>query len=471
MKKQLFTLILAISASFAFSQSVPNGGFENWTITNYAVPQFYQSSSFNSVQSSGSAIAPYNAVQTTDSYHGTYAIQLTTATAVGGGSPVFAYVSNGQPSSGTTPPKGGIPYTQQATGIRFYYKSNIMAGDTALVLVQFKKAYSLIGSYLFKISSTKSTYTLFSSAFSPALPMAPDSVMFAGVSSNVFAGTSIIGNMLQLDSVSFTGVSSQPVNFNGDFELWNPTVNYNLAGWKLSDLCKQTTDAYSGSYALELITNHDPNNGGNVYMAQATTGNHNYGSGGYPFTQQNDTLVFYYKYVPASGSNDTATLSTDVKKAGAGVGGMLVNLLPAASYTMVKTPLISSSVPDSLIISIQSSKSYPVATNKIGSDLKIDNMYLMSSPLGIKIAEINNAISVQPNPSNGVFNISVQGFTAAKMEKIEIYDLTGKLVETKAYSAGTSSETFDLSKLNAGTYNVNIISNGSLVSKKVVVVH
>jgi hypothetical protein len=469
MKKQLLTLVSAISVSLALGQTIPNGGFENWTVSNYAVPQFYQTSSFSQVQSNNNAIAPYNAVQTTDSYHGTYAIQLTTASV--GGNGIFAYVANGQPSSGTSAPRGGIPYTQQATGIRFYYKSTIMSGDTALVLVQFKKSTSLIGSYFFKISSTKSTYTLFSSAFSPALPMAPDSVMFAAVSSNVFAGTSIIGNMLQLDSVSFTGVSSQPVNFNGDFELWNPMVNYNLAGWGLSDLGKQTTDAFSGSYALELITNYDPYNGGNPYMAKAQTGTPNNHYGGYPYTNQNDTLVFYYKYAPASGSNDTANLSANIKKSGSGIGGMSVNLPPAASYTRVKVPLQVASVPDSLEIDIQSSKNYPVAVNKIGSDLKIDNMYLMSSPLGIKIAEINNAISVQPNPSNGVFNISITGSTPVKMEKIEIYDINGKLVETKAYSAGTLSEAFDLSKLNAGTYNVNIISNGSLISKKVVVAH
>ena len=468
MKKQLLTLISAIGLSSALAQSIPNGGFENWTITNYEVPQYFGTSSFSQISNSGNITAPYNAVQTTDAYHGTYAIQLTTALV--GGNGAFAYVANGNPGGGTSVPQGGLPYSQQAAGIRFYYKSNIMSGDTAIVLIQFKKAHSLIGSFLYKISSTKASYTLFSSAFSPALPMAPDTVVFAAVSSDVFAGIAVAGNMLQLDSISFTGVSSQPVNMNGDFELWNPMINYNLAGWLISDLSKQTTDVYSGSYALELITNHDPNNGGNVYTAQATTGKHS-GYGGYPYTNQQDTLVFYYKYAPASGSNDTASFSANVKKAGAGIGGMQINLLPAASYTMVKVPLQVSSVPDTLLIDIRSSKSYPVASNKVGSDLKIDNIYLMSSPLGIKIAELNNAISVQPNPNNGVFDISVKGSTSAKMEKIEIFDVNGKMVETKAYSAGTSSENFDLSKLNAGTYSINIISNGSMVSKKVVVTH
>src|ERR1700757_2124666 len=328
MKKQLLTLISAISVSLALGQTIPNGGFENWTVSNYAIPQGFSTSSFSQINSSGGAIAPYNAVQVTDSYHGTYAIQLTTTSS--GGSGVFAYVANGNPTGGV--PQGGIPYTQQATGIRFYYKSTIMSGDTALVIAQFKNSHNLIGSYLFKISSTKTAYTLFSGAFSPALPMAPDTVVFAAVSSDVFAGIAVAGNMLQLDSVSFTGVS-QPANMNGDFELWNAMTNYNLAGWGVSDLAKQTNDAYSGSYALELTTNYDPAQS-KIYMARAQTGNPNNHYGGYPYTNQNDTLVFYYKYAPSS--NDTATLSANIKKAGAGIGGMQVNLLAASSYTMVK---------------------------------------------------------------------------------------------------------------------------------------
>ena len=82
MKKQLLTLISAVSVSLALGQTIPNGGFENWTISNYAVPQNYGTSSFSQISHNGNLIAPYNAVQTTDFYHGSYAIQLTTASVV-----------------------------------------------------------------------------------------------------------------------------------------------------------------------------------------------------------------------------------------------------------------------------------------------------------------------------------------------------------------------------------------------------
>jgi hypothetical protein len=469
MKKQLFTLISAISVGFTFGQAIPNGGFDNWVVTNYAVPQYYGTSSFNQTGHGNNAIAPYNAVQTSDAFHGAYALQLNTVS--GGGGALFAFAANGQPGGGTSVPQGGIPYTQQATGIRFHYKSTIMPGDTAIVLVQFKKAYSLVGSYVFKISSTQSNYTLFSSAFSPALTMAPDSVMFAAASSNALSSNpAIVGNMLQIDSVTFTGVSAQPANLNGDFELWNPQVNYSLGGWIFNDLVKQTTDFYSGSYAMELTTNYDPSNNGAPSAGYATTGNRN-GTGGKPYTSMNDTVVFYYKYSPAS-VNDTATFSAQTKLAGSFIGGAYINLLPAATYTMKKVPLISSSTPDSLIISMYSSKYYPVATANVGSDLKIDNMYLTSNPTtGIKIVDNNNSIAIQPNPNNGAFNVSVKGFTAVTIQKVEIFDVNGKLVETQTYNVATSSQNFDISHLNAGIYNVNITSNGTVISKRVVVTH
>src|SRR5437588_6154590 len=40
-----------------------------------------------------------------------------------------------------------------------------------------------------------------------------------------------VGSMLLIDSVSFTGVSSQPVNFNGDFENWTSQTLIKATNW------------------------------------------------------------------------------------------------------------------------------------------------------------------------------------------------------------------------------------------------
>src|ERR1700739_4604659 len=77
MKKQLLTLFAVALGSLAFSQTIQNGGFENWTTTSYENPQFWMSA--NSENTNNGAANPITVVKTTDAYHGSYAVKLTTA--------------------------------------------------------------------------------------------------------------------------------------------------------------------------------------------------------------------------------------------------------------------------------------------------------------------------------------------------------------------------------------------------------
>jgi hypothetical protein len=74
-----------------------------------------------------------------------------------------------------------------------------------------------------------------------------------------------------------------------------------------------------------------------------------------------------------------------------------------------------------------------------------------------------NAISIYPNPTNGVINI---GFTNGKILQITILSLTGKtlLKETKI----NQHKTIDLSDLNSGIYIVSIITDKEVFTKKIV---
>ena len=80
-----------------------------------------------------------------------------------------------------------------------------------------------------------SSYTLFEIPFSPALTETPDSVMFAVASSwEVVTGEGnggMVGSTLTVDSISFTGVTSQPTLFNGDFESWKSVTVDALQDW------------------------------------------------------------------------------------------------------------------------------------------------------------------------------------------------------------------------------------------------
>ncbi|HRD38999.1 MAG TPA: hypothetical protein PLC65_10240, partial [Bacteroidia bacterium] len=168
MKKVLLVLLSIFSANQIFSQSIPNGGFESWTTTNYENPLGFQTSNYEMKNSSQ---VGNNAIKTTDAQAGNYAIRLTSI--AGTGTVVnFAYVANGNP--GGSGASGGIPYNQKPTGIRFYYKSNIIGTDTALFMALFKKNGSYVGQYLYKFATSQSNYTLFNPTFSPSLTVVPD---------------------------------------------------------------------------------------------------------------------------------------------------------------------------------------------------------------------------------------------------------------------------------------------------------
>ena len=382
MKKNLLSLIAILFSGILFSQTIPNGGFENWQVTNYENPQYFFTSNFNNNNESTS---PVNAQKTTDAFHGSFAIKLTTVLA--GTDTAFAFVADGDP--GKNPVKGGVPYTsaQKPTGIRLYYKSNIILGDSALILVVCKKAGATIGFYLYKIGATQTSYTLFSKTFSPALAQTPDSIVFACASSDAFAGVGFPGNMIQIDSVGIVGATQQPPMLNGDFETWQGFTNSILGGWVTegsdNTIDFRTTDKYSGIYALELQTNVPDFGGSKVNPGNALTGipQHNLGpKGGTPYSQQIDTLYFYYKYLPADPA-DSMQISLQFKAGGVQQGGQSKLFGFAGTYTKAAFPLNLFQAPDSVIISMQSSKTWPAPNSYIGSDLKIDNMYFASQKL------------------------------------------------------------------------------------------
>jgi len=453
-KKLSFILSLFVAGSLAAQSPIPNGNFEQWdSIISHAPLGYYSSNTNGNLPPN----APPNCTQG-PAYHGKYGVTLTTTTF--GPDTGFAYITNskGNPSQG----QGGIPYNQQATGMRFYYQCSLVGKDTAIVVVVFKKASSIIGFTECKLTGKVSSYTLYSKAFT--LPMAPDSVIFAATSSNILSGgNGIAGSTLTIDSVTFTGVTSQPAMMNGDFENWTTDSLYSPSQWFTFNAgVPRTTDSYTGNYALELNTGTPPGNSG-IQSGYATDGKEVQVSktsdsveGGYPFNHQIDSLVFYYKY-SAGFAGDTADIQLQFNKSSKVLNGYLIKLPPAASYTRVVAPFNVGSVPDSMIVSVYSSLNYPVTAP--GSVLKIDSLSLYSQILaGIAPVANNGSIKVYPNPATSVFYVDMKGYTG-KVDMIRILDMSGKVIETRNYNFSplkNTVEAFDMTGYSAGTYIISI---------------
>ncbi|HWY12813.1 MAG TPA: T9SS type A sorting domain-containing protein, partial [Bacteroidia bacterium] len=126
--------------------------------------------------------------------------------------------------------------------------------------------------------------------------------------------------------------------------------------------------------------------------------------GGLPYSNQIDTLVFYYKYIPGDPS-DNAECYINFKKNGSQLPFQaFTSMSISPSYQKISMPFNVGSTPDTIVISFRSSK-YPYLNAYVGSDLKMDNMYLTSQQIPISdfIAPLFGCVgqNIQLNDKSG----------------------------------------------------------------------
>ncbi len=91
--------------------------------------------------------------------------------------------------------------------------------------------------------------------------------------------------------------------------------------------------------------------------------------------------------------------------------------------------------------------------------------FVISGTLSSENFELNN-VFVYPNPSNGIFNISLGNLQPTG---IEVYDLTGKIVYSKKEITISNFETnIDLTQVTQGIYYVKIIENNQSTVKRII---
>ena len=79
-----------------------------------------------------------------------------------------------------------------------------------------------------------------------------------------------------------------------------------------------------------------------------------------------------------------------------------------------------------------------------------------------------NKVSVFPNPASDIIAIQLKGLTTEHVS-VELYDIVGKLVQKSAINQGSTITYLDTKTLYEGTYFVKIISNNSVITKKVII--
>ena len=266
------------------------------------------------------------------------------------------YQPNNPPPSG----HGGFPYTEIPSGFTGFYKSDIPVGDSAIILVNFSKDAVCTGVFYTKLYGTHSGYTPFTIPIS--LSQAPDSVIVFIISSDALSDISKVGSTITVDNISFTGVSSQPVLLNGDFEQWQTIESKSVNSWYVENSNSttqiQTTDRVEGNYAAQLVTYLGDHNGKPKANAQRLSTSYwddicRCNIGGYPYSQLKDTLAFWYKYNPSG--KDTAQVGLQFKKNKFSYFYSMRYLLAAPSYQYIEVPFDLPFAPDTVMIEFLSS--------------------------------------------------------------------------------------------------------------------
>lgn len=453
-------------STWAFAQTtLPNGNFENWTSIPYREPTGYETSNREVYRQQ----LPFNCERSTDAYHGSYAVKLTT---VGNATDtMFGYIVNTQAEGDPNTWHGGAPVSGTPTALRGYYKSDIKAGDTAWIIMAFSKNGQNIGTYLHKLTGQQTTYTLFTLSLQPALSQTPDSVMLAAVSSNAMEENGIAGSMLLLDSVSLVGIAAQPAALNGDFESWADNLAEELLGWYTDDSRQitsiRTTDAYKGNYAVVLGTNLEDHDGimrlrGN----RISTGyyprdcNPCDQMGGYPFSSNLDTVCFWYKYTAKSGSQGQAWVN--LKKNGTNMFGNNVYLTNSPNWQYAEIVVMPPQTPDTLVFEAQTLRWDDSLLMYDGATLIIDEVQLKSQPLhtGLLRATAVNGWNIYPNPVRETLTLEIPSGHTQSI-RVKLINTMGQTVLEQA--ASESAIRMEVRSLKRGIYLYAIEEAGDLI--------
>lgn len=465
--KKTFTILLSLLSFWAFAQTtLPNGNFESWTAFPYQTPTGYESSNQEVYRSQ----LPFNCVRSTDAYHGTYAVKLTTVNNTR--DTMFGYMINTDAQDDPFSWHGGAPISGTPTAVRCYYKSDIKTGDTAMIFVAFSKNGQNIGTYMQTITGQQTAYTLLTLNLQPALSQAPDSVMFGAVSSNAMKEElGIPGSMLTLDSISMVGIATQPAALNGDFELWTDEIAETLNKWYSDDSREltsiKTNDAYKGNYAVVLSTRLEDEHGNyRIRGNRVSTGyyprdcNPCDQMGGYPFTNQTDTISFWYKYTAKNGSQAQAWVNT--RKAGTNIWGNNLYLSASNSWQYAEIPIMNSQTPDTLVFEAQALRWEDSLLVYAGATLIIDEVQLKSQPLhtGLLRVSAGNNWKVYPNPVREFLILELPaGYSLT--HRVKLINTMGQTVLEQMTDGNTTR--FDVRSLKPGIYLYAIEESGNLI--------
>ncbi len=215
-KSSLLTFLMAasIAGTVNAQKQSPDAGFENWVSAGSAE----NPSGWSSLNNFENYRVPIMSFKTTDTHTGTYALRLTSLTAIvpppfgtNKLEPVTGFVFLG----GADMRNPGITYTDRPEVMRAFVKGTIVSGGCATITASLRKwnlhthSRDQVGQAMYFMTASAAGYTEISIPFIYSLSDIPDTLEIKITAADIGIGGKVMaGNELFIDDISFTNPSA-----------------------------------------------------------------------------------------------------------------------------------------------------------------------------------------------------------------------------------------------------------------------
>lgn len=455
------TLLIISSLIFSIAVNAQWATFENWTSNNILELDDYESS----VNDNGleGANATYRVA---DPVTGTYSIKLETVLSSYGDT-IFGYFLSGDPD--TQAPGQAITLTGSVDSLVGWYKYNILAGDSAVILCATTKLSNPSGGVTAYVKGTQTTWKRFAYPLNAIL--GADSMLLAAATGNPlndFKGKP--GSWIQFDDLQIKGASGTMNVLNYSFENWSPISWDEPNGWNTTNLYAigesvmpvfKTTNSYAGTYAVQLNTILSMR--GDTIPGAITNGTfgNNGPQGGVPFVGTPVGVECYYNYYPTN--NDTGIINFEFRQGGnvvANAGNQFTTTVGSWTLWSSTLPAIT---PDTVLITLW-------AGNNPNSVFRVDNINI-SYPVGIAEGLTVEKLVAYPNPVVDQlkikFNIENDNNVSIRLIDAQGKELTARNLGN--LSSGTYRETFNTSNFSSGIYFIEFLLDNKKIIERFII--
>ena len=447
---------------YAMDNEIPNWSFENWDDVNQIFPSTWW---------------VFGNVARTPSYNGTTAMALYGNAHMGLGAAFTGLTVNGLFI-------GGSPFTARPDSMIFHANYNIATGDTAWAFFAVKKNGIPLTFNAFPITGNSGgNFVRKAYAIGYSQQGVPDTILSGFSSSNINATPNQL-SWLTVDDVLYAGTTQNVPD--ADFEQWDSVLYQNPIGWATSlretplnealiSPVNRTNDAELGNYAVNIHnTDHS------IFLdlpisAYITTEYQGNSQPSIAVSKRYSSFNIYCKFNQAG--NDTAVMYVDMYKGNTLIASCNIYIdTPITVYSLLTIPITyfdSATIPDGATLRLAAFNNVSHGASQLLVDnLGFDGFYEDTISTGLPVMALDGGkatIKLYPNPTNGTVTAD---YTSANTGEVtlSVYDLSGRVLLTQQ-SAGiaTCKTSFkvDLSAFNSAVYLVNIKSEGSGITSRI----